>query len=128
MILTLPWPPRELSPNARVHWARKASATKDRRNMAYFMAVQARDMGFQMLAPHVSITFNPPDKRPRDLDNMLASMKSALDGIAHAIGVDDSKWSISIRKGEPVKGGQVVVCIAESLEDVERLVKEWRGK
>ena len=22
MIITLPWPPKELSPNARVHWAR----------------------------------------------------------------------------------------------------------
>ena len=26
--INLPWPPRELSPNARVHWAKKAKAAK----------------------------------------------------------------------------------------------------
>lgn len=57
----------------------------------------------------VAITFQPPNKIARDLDNMLAAIKSGLDGIASAIGVDDSRWHISIRKGGVVKGGQVVV-------------------
>ena len=42
---------------------------------------------------------------------MLASIKSGLDGISQAIGVDDSKWSLTITKGDPIKGGQVVVDI-----------------
>jgi hypothetical protein len=28
MTLHLPWPPKELSPNARVHWAKKSKAAK----------------------------------------------------------------------------------------------------
>lgn len=105
MIVTLPWPPKELSPNARVHFRRKAAAAKMYRNLAHWLAWQAgRDDGASL-----SITFNPPDNRRRDLDNMLASIKSGLDGIASAIGIDDSKWSLTIRKGEPVKGGRVIV-------------------
>ena len=103
MIVLLPWPPKELSPNARVHWAKKAKAAKSYRNGAVW--VTPRDEPGR----NVTITFNPPDNRRRDLDNMLASIKSGLDGIAAAIGVDDSQWSLTIRKGEIVKGGLVTV-------------------
>jgi crossover junction endodeoxyribonuclease RusA len=103
MIVVLPWPPKELSPNARTHWARKAKAAKSYRNIAAWMTPRGEP------GRTVSITFNPPDLRPRDLDNMLASIKSGLDGIASAIGIDDSQWSLTITKGEPVKGGLVTV-------------------
>ena len=105
MIVILPWPPKELSPNARVHFRKKAAAVKTYKLDAYFSACAAG----RQAGSSVSITFNPPDNRRRDLDNMLASIKSGLDGIAAAIGVDDSKWSLTIRKGEVVKGGQVTV-------------------
>src|SRR3546814_6926311 len=36
------------------------------------------------------IEFYPPDKRRRDLDNMLASFKYGIDAVAEAMGVDDS--------------------------------------
>lgn len=103
MIVTLPWPPSELSPNARVHWTKKAKAAKAYRLIAAWAAV---GMG---PGRTVSITFNPPDKRARDLDNMLASIKSGLDGIASSIGIDDSQWSLTIRKGEVIQGGLVTV-------------------
>jgi crossover junction endodeoxyribonuclease RusA len=61
---------------------------------------------------HLSLVFSPPDKKRRDLDNMLASVKSALDGIADATGCDDSKWSLSITKADPVPGGAVQITIA----------------
>jgi hypothetical protein len=38
----------------------------------------------------LKITFYTPDNRKRDLDNLLAAMKPALDGMAQAIGVDDA--------------------------------------
>ena len=38
----------------------------------------------------MKITFFTPDNRKRDLDNLLAAMKPALDGMARAIGVDDA--------------------------------------
>jgi hypothetical protein len=43
---------------------------------------------------------------------MLASIKSGLDGIASAIGVDDSKWEIKISRGDIIKGGAVVVEVS----------------
>ena len=67
---------------------------------------------------HAIITFHPPDKRRRDLDNMLSSFKSGIDGIVDAIGVDDSDWTITISKGEPVIGGKVVVEIKPILENM----------
>ena len=110
MIVTLPWPPRELSPNSRNHWRPKAKSAKGYRFVAHLLACEQKcPVGLERAT--VAITFNPPDNRARDLDNMLASIKSGLDGIASAIGVDDSKWTITIQKGQPVKGGAVVVEI-----------------
>lgn len=103
MMVILPWPPSELSPNARCHWAKKAKAAKSYRAIGAWSAVGGTP------GRTVVITFNPPDRRPRDLDNMLASIKSGLDGIASSIGIDDSQWSLTIRKGGPIQGGLVTV-------------------
>ena len=40
----------------------------------------------------VSMVFYPPDGRRRDVSNLHAAMKAALDGIAEAMGVDDSTF------------------------------------
>lgn len=112
--ITLPWPDRKLSPNARVHHFVLARAKKKARSDANILAVLSlREIGRpQLIAPvMVAITFHPPDNRRRDLDNMLASGKSALDGIAAAIGVDDSQWRLSLSRGDVVKSGKVVVQI-----------------
>jgi crossover junction endodeoxyribonuclease RusA len=58
----------------------------------------------------LSVTFHAPDKRRRDLDNLLAAMKADFDGISQALGVDDQMFNpITLRRGECVKGGCVVV-------------------
>ena len=49
---------------------------------------------------------------------MLASIKSGLDGVSDAIGVDDSQWSLSLRRGEPVPGGAVTIEITTAAETV----------
>ncbi|MFE8346782.1 MAG: hypothetical protein ABGU97_03075 [Xylella fastidiosa subsp. multiplex] len=36
--LTLPWPSKDLSPNARVHWTRRSKAVKQARGYAEVMA------------------------------------------------------------------------------------------
>lgn len=60
----------------------------------------------------ITITFNPPDKRKRDLDGGLSSLKQSLDGIATALTIDDSRFSpITLKRGEVRKGGEVVVEI-----------------
>lgn len=57
---------------------------------------------------HLDLVFHPPSRRKYDLDNALASLKSGLDGVAEAWGVNDSRFRpITIDVGEPIKGGMV---------------------
>jgi crossover junction endodeoxyribonuclease RusA len=103
-IFTLPWPPADLSPNARGHWSTLARAKKAYRNACAFTA---KSQGAQKLTAdtlHLTLTFHAPTKRAYDLDNALARMKSGLDGLADVLGVDDSRWSLTIRKAETVGG------------------------
>ena len=110
-VITLPWPARALHPNARVHHMVKAKWAGKARRDAHWTATAAglRPSGADSVA--VAITFFPPDNRRRDLDGMLGALKSSLDGIADALGVDDSRWEISMRKGQakPPHGGVEVV-------------------
>jgi hypothetical protein len=54
-------------------------------------------------------------RRP-DLQNMPATQKAAIDGIADALGVDDAVFTVHwpTEWSEPIKGGSVVVQIAPS--------------
>lgn len=112
--IELPWPLRELSPNARCHWAVKASAVKRARIQAAWATREQTKPQPSWQGASVSYTFNPPDSRRRDRDNLIASMKAATDGIADALGVDDSKFETSYRIGSPIKGGAVLVTISEA--------------
>jgi hypothetical protein len=47
------------------------------------------------------------------MDNMLASTKAAIDGIADALGVDDQHFSLRLERGEPTKNGEVVAVVTE---------------
>lgn len=91
--VTLPWPPKQLSPNARVHWSVKSKAAK-----AYRAACHALTKEAKLIAPetdgrlHLWLDFYPPDRRARDDDNMIASFKSGRDGIADALGIDDKRF------------------------------------
>ena len=117
MVINLPWPPRSLSPNARIHWARKAKDAKQCRLTA-FAQTKLAGVGkgdFDLPASlKVTCVFAPPDHRRRDLDNMLSACKSLLDGVSDAIGIDDSKWHIALRKEAPVKGGSVRIELEQA--------------
>ena len=111
MIVYLPWPSRILSPNARAHWSGIARAKRKARIDAYYLA-RAERPSLTMTAPLVSIDFLPPDNRRRDLDNLIASMKAALDGISDAIGCDDHTFRLAAKMG-PAKPpyGAVIVTV-----------------
>ena len=87
----LPYP--ELSPNARVHWAVKAKATKVLRAEVYWLAWEEHIQGPPMEQAVISYEFTVTSKRRRDLDNLVASMKAAQDGLVDAgvIRADDSQ-------------------------------------
>lgn len=111
--ITLPWPPKALSPNARVHWSVLAKTKKQYRADCF---MQARIQGAKaMQGPlKVEITFVPPDRRGRDMDNMLASCKAGLDGLADAIKVDDRHWKLSLETA-PEVGGMVKLRVWETV-------------
>ena len=115
--ILLPWPSRYLHPNSRVHWARKAKAAKAARQTAGWCAKEA---GIRQGDPDipealkVTAIFMPPNNHAHDLDGCLSALKSSLDGIADALGTNDSKWQIAIRKDAPVKGGLVRIELEQA--------------
>lgn len=119
MKIELPWPAPELSPNARKHWRPLAALKKGAREYAYWVTHNAMPDDFwdaftfsgPLRPVNVTITFHPPDNRRRDLDNAIAAFKASQDGIADALGIDDSKWNVTYRRGEPIKDGKVLVEI-----------------
>jgi crossover junction endodeoxyribonuclease RusA len=115
--IELPWPISPLWPNRRVHWSKKAAATRKAKSDAFVLTNSAIWAGWQKAAvrriekPVVTLSFRPPTKCRYDLDNALAACKGALDGIAESLATDDSHFSLVLKRGEPVKGGKVIVEI-----------------
>ena len=114
LILTLPWPPADLSPNARQHWSALSRAKKAYRAACAWTAKEQGAKRIEAERLHLSITFVPPNRRAHDLDNCLARMKSGLDGLADVLGVDDKRWSLTISKSDEV-GGLVRVEVCDAL-------------
>lgn len=116
--LVFPWPSAAMSPNARGHWTqRKRAAEKGRlEGRVVAQAAKWREDAKWLLPQegrwHLWVDFYPPTKRLPDDDNMLARFKAYRDGIADALGVDDSRFvSHPYVKDEVRKGGEVRVRI-----------------
>lgn len=112
--LTLPWPDKALSPNARVHWSKRAKAAKSARSAARLLAMAERWSGGGLPEGrlHLWITFHRPTRRKYDDDNLLARFKPMRDGLAEALGIDDARFvSHPFVSDEVRPGGEVVVRI-----------------
>lgn len=104
----LPYPSSLLNPNRKANRHVKAKIFKKTKSEAYEIAMQSGLKGIQQRK--IRLLFSPPDKRRRDIDNMLASMKASLDGIALAIGCDDVEFCpVILDRAPPIKGGSVLV-------------------
>ena len=98
MIVHLPFPDKSLFPNAkngkswRTSHDAKVSAREGAKKATY-AALDAIEtpVAYVGCIP-LSIVFVGPDKRRRDLDGCLSAQKSALDGVAQALGIDDSRF------------------------------------
>ena len=84
--VVLPLPDRRLSPNSRVCWQAKARSVKAYRAFSFSLAQRYPQ---RWKAASAEATFYFRDKRRRDRDNLLASLKAAFDGIAAAGVVED---------------------------------------
>ena len=90
--IVMPWPDSALSQNKRVHWTKRASATRSARKLASGLAMEAGLHLYHDKSPRLIFSFFPPDNRRRDLSNMPATQKAAIDGISDAMKVDDSQF------------------------------------
>ena len=114
----MPWPDARLSPNyrSRSHWPVTAAkkAARETASVMTTCAVPLRDKKALRASTdqiRMTITFVPPDRRHRDDDNMIASLKAARDGIADALGVNDRRFRPNYVFAEPEKPGRVEVEI-----------------
>jgi crossover junction endodeoxyribonuclease RusA len=118
IIVELPFPDRHLMPNARIYHKAKAEYAKTARGTAKYTAYNARP-SWDYTFPKgeripVMLKFYPPDRRERDLDNLLAAMKSSLDGVCDALDINDRMFCpITVDWGSIEKGGRVVVVIGK---------------
>lgn len=102
--VTLPFPDKDLNPNRAngKHWSVTSGLRKKAKHVGHILGLEAAHRaGWE---PHgqdvpMRITFEMPDRRWRDRDNLLAAMKPSLDGIALALGVDDSQFEpVTLRR------------------------------
>ena len=115
----LPFPPADLFPNRANgrHWTAVRQMKDTAKEIAYVLtraAAGPRDKPLSAGDVPLAITFHAPDKRRRDRDNCLAAAKHQLDGVALALGIDDAQFEpLTVRRGEPVKGGLMVLEIGQ---------------
>lgn len=116
--IELPWPDSRLSPNQKqkTHWGVIKPLKKSQRDYAYVMTKSQMVLKWPQKELLLDIEFYPPDKRKRDLDNMLGSIKSAIDGIADATKIDDYNYSYQIKRCQPVEGGKVIIKIKNPID------------
>ncbi len=115
--IKLDWPDTRLMPNRKngKHWAATHVAIAQARDGAYRAARHA--MAGKVFAidgrTPMRVTFVAPDRRSRDLDNLLAACKPHVDGIAQALGIDDKYFRpITVDDGfDQFRRGYVLVEI-----------------
>ncbi len=103
MQVELDWPPRACMPNSGAHVHARTRERRRQRRAAAGAALVASELPPGPLA--VQLVFTPPDRRRRDLDNLIAACKGALDGVFEANGRDDAdvqllagRWSGDVRR------------------------------
>ena len=116
MIITLPYPHKDLMPNRAngKHWAQTKALKADAKLTAYCLTKSAMASRAVTLGDTVAliITFTRADKRRVDADGLLSAAKHLLDGVARALGIDDYKFNpITIKRGYDPTGSFMIVEI-----------------
>lgn len=99
LIVRLPWPDSRLSPNRKngKSWKGVSKIKTEQREAAHICALSALEAAGPQKWPEgkipLSLVYMAPDRRHRDLDNLLAASKPIIDGMSQALKVDDSRFS-----------------------------------
>ena len=119
--VVLGWPPSDLSPNKRLHWAKLASAKKQYRQKCNSVAKEQLKK-YKKITENIperlvlEMTFIPPDRRSYDRDNLVARMKSGIDGLADALKINDKRFNTVISTmDQDYLGGFVRIRILQEI-------------
>ena len=108
MKVIFPWFPKELNPNSTCYFRKKATIKAVYREECARITKEGISNDKRDYT-ELHFTFHKPDKRHRDADNMLAAMKSGIDGMCDALQINDRQFKrIVIDVSENI-GGYVVV-------------------
>jgi crossover junction endodeoxyribonuclease RusA len=93
------------------HWAATHKVkTQYKEDCFYLTKVGGKDFINDGKEIRVTLMYFMPDKRHRDVDNLLAASKAGLDGVAQALGVDDKFFQpISVYRFPGEKPGLLIV-------------------
>lgn len=113
-VLVLPWTSPPLSLNDRYkHWSTKSQKNRMVRDAVHVLAYRA---GIPPLGRcSVELVYQPPDRRDRDEDNLVATLKPACDGLVLAGVVEDDTPAYMTkpmpRIGEVRRPGRVLLIV-----------------
>lgn len=82
--VTLPLPPKELDPNGRHHWRAKMAPKRRYRCGAMFAALKQGGFTQPLQRARVRIRYYHKTKTFKDPDNIIACLKTAIDGLTDA--------------------------------------------
>ena len=119
--VVLAWPRTELWPNRNTGhvWAYRhqyAASARREGEIATLAALQGDD--YRPTAPTLAltITFQRKDKHCYDLQNAFSAAKNHLDGIADALGIDDSKFEpVTLRRSTGAEA-----CVIVQIEETRK--------
>ena len=120
--ITLPFPPSELSPNSRMHWSVLAKIKKAYREACWSCTLGQNKDPVPDGDLKLELLFVKPSRRVMDRDNLLARMKSGLDGVDDALKINDNRFTTVIVRVAPDDqiGGFIRIKIGE--DDGEKTV------
>ena len=94
LTIALPYlPPKEFNPNSRVHWSQRYRAGQKVKDDVMALVLEQGWQGDALEKAKVKITWTFPDKRRRDLDNLLSATKPCLDSLVLAGVIQDDSMN-----------------------------------
>lgn len=131
LIIRLSFPHKSLMPNRRLgqHWTKAHAAKVKARDDAFYATKEAMGPAKTAHSPFsgtdgyipLSVLFVTPTRVRRDWDGMAGAFKAQQDGIALALGIDDSRFKpVLIDWVAGDKPGAVIVGVGVTINQLHR--------
>lgn len=109
---------KPLSLNDRSHWSKRASDVSDLREATGWLAHEAKIERCQKIK--VTLIYEPRDKRRRDKDNLVATLKPVVDGLVDVDVIPDDtpehvEYDMPLIDAPSGKQGRLVVLVERLL-------------